>query len=63
MSTYETERKQLFDELMKNIKSNTKQARLYPVLGRDSKWNLKEQEIIREYNKNLQKLKEKYGVE
>ena len=63
MSTYEMERKQLFDALMKKFKIINEISDKEPVLGHDSKWDLVKRDLLLEYNRDWQKLKEKYGIE
>jgi hypothetical protein len=60
METYDEERKQLFDWLMKK---SIEYCRTPSSGGLDGEACMQHQEDIRTYNRKLLELKEKYGIE
>ena len=62
MKMYESEKKELYDNLMKTLDYYYEEEKKENPKGFDSEAGKKADEAVLEYNRNFLKLKEKYNI-
>jgi len=63
MKTYESERKELHDWIDMKNKEHSEAMRKDTTRGHDSPLDYERRQVVKEYNRKLMELKQKYGKE